>query len=117
VPIAKIESEDDRGSRQQEALPAGRYVLVTITDDGLGIPPKHLPHIFEPFYRTKPAGKGTGSGLATVYGVVEDEQAFRRATTESLTQQGYKVLEAKDGIDALLVSKNISHPSTYGSPM
>lgn len=157
VRIAK-ETEDDRGSRKQEALPAGRYVLVTITDDGMGIPPKHLPHIFEPFYTTKPAGKGTGLGLATVYGivkqnkgfiwasserrmgtvfklflpclgrrdhssaaeeakneavtrgsetilVVEDEQAVRRATTEFLTQQGYKVLEAKDGIDALSVSK------------
>ncbi len=158
VRVAKIDTEDDRGSRKQEDLPAGRYVLVTITDDGLGIPPRHLPHIFEPFYTTKPAGKGTGLGLATVYGivkqnkgfiwasserrmgtvfklflpclgrrdhssavaepqneavsrgsetilVVEDEQAVRRATTEFLTQQGYQVLEAKDGIDALSVSK------------
>ncbi len=64
VRITKL--EHDRGPRKQEALPAGRYALVTVRDDGMGILPKHLPHIFESFYTTQPEGKGTALGLATV---------------------------------------------------
>ena len=143
-------------------IPVGRYALITVTDDGAGIPREILPHIFEPFYTTKPEGKGTGLGLATVYGIVkqnkgfiwvysepdsgtvfkvylpcvgernrraavercepgtlprgsetillvEDEDAVRRAATEFLRQQGYDVLEAKDGVDALHVAQN--HPT------
>jgi two-component system cell cycle sensor histidine kinase/response regulator CckA len=57
-------------------IPLGRYTLITVTDDGCGIPREDLPHIFEPFYSTKPSGKGTGLGLATVYGVVKQNHGF-----------------------------------------
>jgi two-component system cell cycle sensor histidine kinase/response regulator CckA len=49
----------------------GRWVRVTIADDGAGMAPELLPHIFEPFFTTKEKGRGTGLGLATVLSVVE----------------------------------------------
>jgi len=141
-------------------IPTGRYALITVSDDGAGIPSEDLTHIFEPFYTTKAPGEGTGLGLATVYGIVkqnkgyiwaysepgrgtifkiylpcvaehsragpeneiirhenlprgsetillvEDEQAVRRAAAEFLGLQGYTVLEARDGLEALSVAKN-----------
>ena len=154
IETSDIRLDDSYMHGKPAVIPKGHYALITVSDDGNGIPPEALPHIFEPFYTTKPSGKGTGLGLATVYGIVkqnngfiwvygepgsgtvfkiylpcvndgrresnpelpehekethgsetillvEDEAAVRRATAEFLRLQGYNIIEARDGVDAL----------------
>ena len=54
----------------------GHFVRLTIADTGGGIAVEHLPHIFEPFFTTKEVGKGTGLGLATAYGIVNQHHGW-----------------------------------------
>jgi len=67
---------DESYVQRHSIVPEGDYVLLTVADSGQGIAAKHLAHIFEPFYTTKEAGKGTGLGLATVYGIVKQNGGF-----------------------------------------
>jgi two-component system cell cycle sensor histidine kinase/response regulator CckA len=153
-------SLDEVYLQKHPIVPAGDYVLLVVTDTGVGIEPRHIPHIFEPFYTTK-ENEGTGLGLATVYGIVkqsggfvwvysevgmgttvriylprvhsaaagfpapappeefvprgcetillvEDEAAVRESERESLLMNGYVVVEATDGEDALRVAAEYS---------
>lgn len=62
-------------------LPPGNYAVLSVRDTGSGIPEDHLPRLFEPFFTTKPTGQGTGLGLATVYGIVQQHGGTVRVET------------------------------------
>src|SRR6266542_673144 len=61
---------DDTYAASRPGLTPGRYARLRVSDTGAGMDRHVLAHVFEPFYTTKPAGQGTGLGLATVYGII-----------------------------------------------
>ncbi|MCP4540799.1 MAG: PAS domain S-box protein [Chloroflexi bacterium] len=68
-----------------DQVATGEWVRIAVTDTGSGIPSNALPHIFDPFFTTKETGKGTGLGLAQVYGIVKQHEGHVDVSTEAGT--------------------------------
>jgi two-component system cell cycle sensor histidine kinase/response regulator CckA len=63
-------------ARDHVAVKPGPYVMLAVSDSGVGMSPETVAHIFEPFYTTKESGRGTGLGLSTVYGIVKQSGGY-----------------------------------------
>ena len=73
---------DELAAAQSPQARPGLFACLSISDTGSGIPPEALPRIFEPFFTTKDVGKGTGPGLATVLGIVQQHQGWVKVYSE-----------------------------------
>jgi two-component system cell cycle sensor histidine kinase/response regulator CckA len=154
-------AELDVGHSLTEQVQPGKYVMVSVSDNGCGMSAETKSHIFEPFFTTKEQGKGTGLGLAIVFGIVkqsggqifvhsepnigttfkiyfpsvgaevqiqeaegrqqpitgtetillaEDEDGVRDSAAEYLRENGYTVLTAKGGPEALQIAERYNKP-------
>jgi CheY-like chemotaxis protein len=88
---ATAASIDDTGVHRHPDARNGGYVCLSVTDTGCGIKADILPRIFEPFFTTKLMGKGTGLGLATVYGIVKQLDGWVEVSTEVGKGSTFKV--------------------------
>jgi len=75
IEVARAEL-DERELQFHPGRRPGSFIRLTVRDTGCGIPPAILPRIFEPFFTTKDVGKGTGLGLATVHGIVQQHEGW-----------------------------------------
>ncbi len=82
---------DERFCKTHLGAKPGEYILLSISDTGHGMNREMLEHVFEPFYTTKEVGKGTGLGLAMVYGIVKNHEGYILCYSEPNTGTTFKI--------------------------
>jgi CheY-like chemotaxis protein len=82
IETSAVEFNETTAIQIPQARP-GSFICLSVNDTGNGIPPEILPRIFEPFFTTKEVGKGTGLGLATVFGIVQQHQGWINVYSEA----------------------------------
>ena len=91
IETSDIELGENMSEHHGARIPPGSYVLLTVTDSGHGMSEETKARIFEPFFTTKEVGRGTGLGLATVYGIVKQHRGFIWAYSEVGVGTSFKV--------------------------
>ena len=93
----------------------GNWACLRVTDNGAGIAPEDLPHIFEPFFTTKDVGKGTGLGLATTYGIVQQHGGWIEVDSEIGRGAEFRVFFPRSGTEVPVAAPiSMSTPAPRG---
>jgi len=99
---------DENYARMNLEAKVGPYIVISVSDNGVGIPGEILDRIFEPFFTTKDVGQGTGLGLSTVLGIIKSHGGFVNVYSELGNGTSFKVyLPAVEGMETLTVEDSI----------
>jgi PAS domain S-box-containing protein len=116
IETANLEFDTDWCAKHP-GFESGSFVMLSVTDSGSGMDEEALVHLFEPFFTTKGVGKGTGLGLATVYGVVKQNGGF--VTVRSALNQGTTLslyLPRRSDVGARIEVEPAIHEELEGGP-